>query len=291
MRSIWTVLTVVCLAATVRGTAAAQLAPASPIVRTNRVRALGPTAQALIDDGTRQSSSFTSLLQAVERSDLIVYVATGFLRVTGRLEFASAKAGTRYLRVTVNVPDAEPRLIASLAHELQHAAEIAAAPEVTDAAALARYYQQHGQRVSRDEYCTRAAQRVTDAVRLEIGAAAGRRRSHAGLSCGHRSSRFDPRATPLRSSRLTPSLPGPMVLPAIRVSSQLSFDASGGWPLIRTGPRHARRAAFCHRPTRDCPVSARVTHVPSRAVSHSTWTQIQANECGREVTGRLEVNA
>jgi hypothetical protein len=186
------------------------LAPASPIARTNRVRALGPAAQALIDDGTRQSPSFTSLLGAIERSDLIVYVATGFLQVPGRLEFASAKAGTRYLRVTVNVPDAEPRLIASLAHELQHAVEIAAAPGVTDAAALARYYQQHGQRVSRDEYCTRAAQRVADAVRLEIGAAAGRRRSSADPSHGDRSFRFDPHPTPSdRPDRATHADPRP----------------------------------------------------------------------------------
>jgi hypothetical protein len=133
------------------------------------VRALGPAARLLVDEGSVRSPSFAGLLRAIESSDLIVYVATGFLRLPGRLDFVCAKAGNRFLRITVNVPDAEPCLIASLAHELQHAVEIAAAPDVTDAATLARFYERHGQRVSRDEYCTRAAQRVADAVRVEVG--------------------------------------------------------------------------------------------------------------------------
>jgi len=135
MRSIRTVLTVVCLATALRGTGTAQVVPASPTSRADRLRGLRPEVRALIDDGRRQSSGFARLLQAIE---------------------------------------------------------IAAAPEVTDAASLARHYQQHRQRVSRDEYCNRAAQRVANAVRLEIGAAARNRRSSAGPSPGHRSSRLDP---------------------------------------------------------------------------------------------------
>jgi hypothetical protein len=126
----------------------------------------------LLEDGPAQSPTVARLLEAVGRSDLIVYVATGFLLVPGRLDFACAKQGVRYLRITVNVPDLEPNLIAAFAHELQHAVEIAAAPEVTDAASLARHYRERGQCIAGDEYCTKAAQQTTHTVLCEIGAAA-----------------------------------------------------------------------------------------------------------------------
>ena len=136
-----------------------------------RVRPLGAVARMLLDDGAARSETFAHLLETIGRSDLIVYVATGFLQAPGRLDLACAKPGVRFLRITVNVPDAEPNLIGALAHELQHAVEIAGAPGVTDAASLARHYREHGQRIYGDEYCTREAQRVTKAVLCELAAA------------------------------------------------------------------------------------------------------------------------
>ena len=119
-----------------------------------RVRPLGAVARMLLEDGAAQSPTVARLLETIERSDLLVYVATGFLQVPGRLDFACSRQSVRYLRITVNVPDAEPRPIAALAHELQHAVEIAGAPEVTDAASLARHYREYGQRIYGNEYCT-----------------------------------------------------------------------------------------------------------------------------------------
>jgi len=130
----------------------------------------------LLEDGPAQSPTVARLLEAVGRSDLIVYVATGFLQIPGRLDFACAKPGVRFLRITINVPEAEPRLIAALAHELQHAVEIAGAPEVIDAASLAGYYREHGQCIAGDEYCTKAAQQVTTTVLCEVAAGVGARR-------------------------------------------------------------------------------------------------------------------
>ena len=138
----------------------------------NRVRPIGGAARMLLEDGPAQSPTVARLLKAIGRSDLIVYVATGILRVPGRLELACAKPGVRFLRITINVPDAEPRLIAALAHELQHAVEIAGAPEVTDAASLAGYYREHGQCMTGNEYCTKAAQQVTTTVLCEVAAGA-----------------------------------------------------------------------------------------------------------------------
>jgi hypothetical protein len=141
-----------------------------------RVRPLGAVARMLLEDGAAQSPLVARLLDTIERSDLLIYVATGFLQVPGRLDLACARQGVRYLRITVNVPDAEPRLIAALAHELQHAVEISGAPEVTDAASMAAYYREHGQRICGDEYCTKAAQQVTTTVLWEVAAATKARR-------------------------------------------------------------------------------------------------------------------
>jgi hypothetical protein len=139
-----------------------------PADRSQRVRPLGAAARMLLEDSAAKSPTVARLLEVIGQSDLIVYVATGFLSVAGRLDFACAKPGVRFLRITINVPDAEPNLIASLAHELQHAVEIGGAPEVTGAATLARYYRKHGQRICGDEYCTKAAQQIAALVRVEL---------------------------------------------------------------------------------------------------------------------------
>jgi hypothetical protein len=123
----------------------------------------------VLTDGAAKSPTVVRLLEAVGQSDLIIYVRTGFsLSVPGRLEFACARPGVRYLRITINWPDAEPNLIASLAHELQHAVEIAGVPEVTGADALARYYRQHGQCIFGDQFCTKAAQQTAARVLTEL---------------------------------------------------------------------------------------------------------------------------
>jgi hypothetical protein len=61
------------------------------------------------------------------------------------LAFMTSSAGTRYLQVRIDrwrVPPWEA--IAWLGHELQHAMEIAQAPEVHDDASLARLYRRIG---------------------------------------------------------------------------------------------------------------------------------------------------
>ena len=144
----------------------------TPAMASSRVRPLDAVARALVRDGATASPTLARLLERIERSDLVVYIKTGFVEGPGRLDFACAKPGIRYLRITINVPDTEPTLMASLAHELQHAAEVANAPQVTDPASLADYYRRHGQRIFGNEYCTREAQRTTNRVLCEIAAAA-----------------------------------------------------------------------------------------------------------------------
>ena len=61
-------------------------------------------------------------------------------RVAGRLTFVSAAGGLRYVLVRLTRLDSRAQQIALLAHELQHAAEIADTPAIVDGPSLAREY-------------------------------------------------------------------------------------------------------------------------------------------------------
>ena len=62
----------------------------------------------------------------------------------GRLTFISAVGGYRYVHVRVARLAAADVQIALIGHELQHAVEIADAPDVVDRPSLAREYQRIG---------------------------------------------------------------------------------------------------------------------------------------------------
>jgi hypothetical protein len=90
----------------------------------------------LLHEGYRRSATFRALVARLEQSNVIVYVEPGFcalghiggcllgyLNVTPR--------GERYLRVAVNPGRHHDQLLALIAHELQHACEVAEATDVT----------------------------------------------------------------------------------------------------------------------------------------------------------------
>jgi hypothetical protein len=104
----------------------------------------------------------TALLDSLEQTDVVVYVDDGIAeadRPRAYLTFASYVAGTRYLVVHIDrwrvMP---PECAAWLAHELQHALEIAAAPDVKDAASLARLYHRIGWETRTGKFESTAAQ-------------------------------------------------------------------------------------------------------------------------------------
>ena len=106
-----------------------------------RLRPLDEKAAALLQAGNARSATFRRLTQALERGDVVVYVATHQLNLPGQLQFVSATPGGRYLRVSVRVPGLDNDLLSWLAHELWHAVEIAGAPEVKDELSLLRFYE------------------------------------------------------------------------------------------------------------------------------------------------------
>jgi hypothetical protein len=101
----------------------------------------------LLGEGCRRSSTFRKLVRTVEDSDLIVYVEMSSQvpsPVQAYLGWVGAGGVNRYLRIMVKVPASAETLIALLGHELQHATEVAAAPEVRDETALEALYRRIG---------------------------------------------------------------------------------------------------------------------------------------------------
>ncbi len=110
-----------------------------------RVRGADEKARSLMQKGASRSATFRALLEALDRSDVVVYVQTVSLDRPSALLFVSATSHMRYLRILVRSsgrPDDE--LIAWLGHELRHAVEIAAAPDVRDDNGVLRLFRRIG---------------------------------------------------------------------------------------------------------------------------------------------------
>jgi hypothetical protein len=111
------------------------------------VRVSDARIRAAVADGIERSPLFRDLVAGLEASDVIVYVDSDPTmpgRLQGRLTFMAAAGGRRYVRVRIACALSGPHLIAMLAHELQHAVEIAAAPSVVDELSLAAEYRRIG---------------------------------------------------------------------------------------------------------------------------------------------------
>ena len=107
-------------------------------VRTTESRIL-----ALVDTGVTRSATFARLIATLNGSDVIVYVEPKLTRrsLGGYLaHHIVAQGNDRYLRIAVETQGAQGRLVPLLAHELQHAVEIAQAPQVRNAESLEQLF-------------------------------------------------------------------------------------------------------------------------------------------------------
>ena len=111
-----------------------------------RLRSAAPSAQRLIDRAREHSPTIRALAAEIESSDLIVYVEIAHLESAARAttELVTATAYDRFVRVTLPTLTPHSDLIPLLAHELQHAVEIAREPSVRDTAALRALYARIG---------------------------------------------------------------------------------------------------------------------------------------------------
>lgn len=112
------------------------------------IRSSDRELRALIDDALATSATVRELAERITASDVVVYVACETdpnVHGPGRLNFMSTAGGFRYVLVRIR-PRRRAAAIAILAHELQHAAEIAEMPNVVDEASLGREYARIGYR-------------------------------------------------------------------------------------------------------------------------------------------------
>jgi hypothetical protein len=145
--------------------------PIDPVGK--RLRGLTPKANEVIERGTKRSATFRMLVETIGKSDLVVYLETTKrlpAGLDGRLMFLTSAGGVRYLHVQVTSTLDIDQLVAITAHELQHAVEVAAHPDVRDAAGLAALYQRIGiPGIVKNRYDTLGAQSTGKRVRAELG--------------------------------------------------------------------------------------------------------------------------
>lgn len=148
-----------------QATAAAQ--PGLPFAR---VRPIDDRARELLLDGWHGSPTVRALVGTLEASDLIVQIESQSLLATyrARLRFMSAVPGCRYLRVSIRTPGSRDALLPALAHELQHAVEIARAAEVVDERTLQALLRRIGWEWRHTVFETEAALAVEERVRWEV---------------------------------------------------------------------------------------------------------------------------
>jgi signal transduction histidine kinase len=139
---------------------------------TRRVRAATPRVGQLIDEGIRRSRTFAQLITDVHTTDVIVYVEASFSLppdVSGRILLAGVAGAQRYLRVQVRPTLARDQLIATIAHELRHALEVAGARTVVDEKGFVALYRRIGDAVqSCGGFDTEAARLTGRRVRDEL---------------------------------------------------------------------------------------------------------------------------
>ena len=135
------------------------------------VRAADLRAEAAIALGMERSPTFRSLVEAIQHSDLIVYVTAQFwmaVPIDGEIHFLTMAGEHRFLHVIVRGELSPWDRCAIVAHELQHAQEIAAAPGVRDTASMDALYHQIGFAVGVDRHETDAARSAATQVMREL---------------------------------------------------------------------------------------------------------------------------
>jgi hypothetical protein len=112
-----------------------------------RIRPQDPRLIQLLRTGAARSATFRALVDRLEAGNVIVYISLSQQlksSIAGKLTWMTKAGSFRYLRATINAEQTADQMIATLAHELQHALEVSADEEVTDQRSLLALYQRIG---------------------------------------------------------------------------------------------------------------------------------------------------
>jgi hypothetical protein len=143
---------------------------AADTVGSPRVRSSHPYIRAMIAEAVERSPSFRRLVDAIDRTDGIVYVEQGKCghSVRACLTLSVTPAGTfRILRVLVDSRQPDWDVMASIGHELQHAVEVLGERSLKTSEAVYLFYFREGG-TSDHSFETAAAIKVGNAVRNEV---------------------------------------------------------------------------------------------------------------------------
>lgn len=109
----------------------------------HHVRTTDAYLRTLVQRAAVTSPSFSAILARLLGSDVIVYLRReGRMPpyLEGQVHFMGAAAGHRYVAIRVARNRTPRRHAAAIAHELQHAVEIAETPAIVDTETLAREF-------------------------------------------------------------------------------------------------------------------------------------------------------
>ena len=115
--------------------------------REARVRPQEARLVDLVRAGVARSATFRALVDRLEAGNVIVYVSLSpTLRssLAGKLTWMTSAGRFRYVKATINADQSADQMIATLAHELQHALEVSADDGVTDQRSLLELYRRIG---------------------------------------------------------------------------------------------------------------------------------------------------
>src|SRR5262245_22032521 len=106
-----------------------------------------PGLRSLTNQAAARSPIVRALIDRLDHSSVIVYLrhrVFGPVTVDGQIGLLSASSTHRFLVIELACDRSELTQMATLAHELQHALEIAGEPSVVDIPTLVRFYTRVG---------------------------------------------------------------------------------------------------------------------------------------------------
>lgn len=135
----------------------------------------------LILEGHARSAVFRGLVDEIQRSNAVVVIQFGLCakgRIRSCVSNVDGDVQRRHIRIKLNTTATDDRLIATIAHELQHAVEIVRDPDTVDAATTLLLYRRIGTRDCRtrltDKCETDAALQMEAFVNAELAAGTGK---------------------------------------------------------------------------------------------------------------------
>lgn len=139
-----------------------------------RLRPQDARLEQVLKEGAERSTTFKALVGRIEASNVIVYLSLNPLMkssLSGTLTWMTRAGAFRYVRASISTDLPFDQMIATVAHELQHAVEVIEDESVTDEKSLVALYKRIGRQNSNAapaRWETDAAQATGFQVRREL---------------------------------------------------------------------------------------------------------------------------